>query len=102
MPEIINIRILITIIATIIAIDFAILIYVFPQHSSILLTIEIILLPVIYIVGNYYIEELIKKQYEKEFASIEEKAIELGDRYLKEKYLNNMLKLRLKNETKKK
>ena len=67
-----------------------------------LLTIEIILLPVIYIVGNYYIEELIKKQYEKEFASIEEKAIELGDRYLKEKYLNNMLKLRLKNETKKK
>lgn len=99
--EIIYIRVLIIIIATTIAIDFAILAYALPQHSSLILTIEIILLPVIYIIGNYYIEELIKEEYEKEISVINEKSIQLGDKYLKQKYLNNILKSKLKNETKK-
>jgi hypothetical protein len=101
MTEINKIRIFITIMATIIAIDFAILTYIFPQHASILLTIEVILLPSIYIIGNYYVEEFIKKQYEEELNSIKEKVLELGDKYLKQKNLINLLKTRLKNETKK-
>ncbi len=90
--EIIRIRVLIIIIATTIAIDFTILAYLLPQHSSIILTVEIILLPIIYIIGNYYIEELIKKQYEEEISSIQEEAIKLKDKYLKEKYLNKNIK----------
>lgn len=95
--EIIHIRVLIIILATTIAIDSAILAYILPQHSSIILTIEIILLPLIYIVGNYCIEELIKKQYEKIILTIQEEADKLRDKYLKEKYLNKDIK----NEKKK-
>jgi hypothetical protein len=101
MIEINKTRIFITVIAAIIAIDFAILVYIFPQHSPILLTIEVILLPSIYIIGNYYVEESIKKQYEETISSIQQDATKLKDRYLKQKYLNDIL-LKSKNETKKK
>lgn len=90
--EIFQIRILITIMATTIAIDSAILTYLFSQYASILLTIEVILLPSIYIIGNYYVEELIKKQYEEEIIAIEKEAVELGNKYLKQKYLNKGIK----------
>jgi hypothetical protein len=58
--KITNLRVSIIIIATLTAINFTILDYLRPRHSQLVLTIEIILLPVIYIIGNYYIEELIK------------------------------------------
>jgi hypothetical protein len=90
--EIFHIRILITIIATIVAIDSAILVYILPNHSGIILTIEVILLPVLYIIGNYYVEEILKKQYEEDISIIEKEANDLKDKYLKQKYLNEVLK----------
>ena len=43
-------------------------------------------------IGNYYIEELIKIQYENELSIIEEESLKLKDKYLKQKYLNEILK----------
>ncbi|MBS3075361.1 hypothetical protein J4429_02785 [Candidatus Pacearchaeota archaeon] len=91
MLEIHKTRIFIAIIAATIAIDFAILTYIFQQHASILLTIEVILLPSIYIIRNYYTEELIKRDYKETTALIQQDATKLKDRYLKLKYLNKTI-----------
>ncbi len=92
--EITNIRVLITVIATLTAIFFIILSYLLPKDAILILTIEVILLPTIYIVGNYYAESLIRRRYGKiiEFASKE--ADELKEKYINEKILN----IRLKSE----
>lgn len=92
--EIFYLRILVTIIATIMAIDSAILVYIFPQHASMLFTIEVLILPTIYIISNYYIEETLKKQYEEQISKIEDQAEKLKENYLKEKYLNKSLNRR--------
>ena len=65
-----HIRVSITLIATTTAIIFILLSYLFPDYAILILTIEVILLPSIYITGNYYAEHLIEKKYKKEIIHV--------------------------------
>ncbi len=91
-----NIRIAITIIATLTAIIFIILAYIFPEHSIVILTIETILLPTIYIVGNHYAEDLIERRYMRIIQFIKKESSELNEKYIKQIGLNNRIQAELK------
>ena len=73
-----SIRIGATIIATIIAIIFAILSYSLKELSGLILTIEVILLPAIYIVGNYCAEHLIREKFDELLGELYDKAEKLA------------------------
>lgn len=60
--RVIHLRAVVTLIATLTAVNFIILSYLFPKHSVVFLSIEVVLLPAVYIIGNYYIEYLIKEE----------------------------------------
>ena len=67
-----GLKVIITISATITAIDFIILSYCFHEYSVMFLSIEVILLPAIYIIGNYFTEYLIKREDELIISQISE------------------------------
>lgn len=96
-----NIRVAITLIATLTAIVFIILINIFPEQSLMILTIETLLLPTIYIIGNYYAEDLIENRYRKIIEFITKVSKDLNERYINEKLLNVELKRDLKWQNKK-
>lgn len=69
--SLISIKNLITLFATALALVCIVFSYIFPQHAVLILSIEILLLPSIYIIGNTYTEEEIKKNYESTISEIE-------------------------------
>ncbi len=89
-------RITITLTATLTAILFIILSYLLPKHAVLILTIEIILLPSIYIIGNYYAERLMKEEYLKTINFISDRANNLQEKYTKEKFHSIRLEEQLK------
>jgi len=95
--ETIYMRVIITYIATFTAILFITLSYLFQNYSVLILTIEVILLPSIYIIGNYYIESLLERKYRQELDFISKKADELNEKYNKQRFLNLELRLSKKN-----
>jgi len=92
--NLVTIRVLITIMATFTAITFIALSYIFPEHSVFILTIEVILLPTLYIIGNYFAESLIEKEYVKIIDYISDKSEQLNERYNNERFINISLKKR--------
>jgi len=90
-----NSKMIITTIATMTAIIFIALSYNFPKHSIFILTIEVILLPTIYIVGNYHIESLLKKEHQSELNNILHFTNILEEKYNNERLLNTKLKKEL-------
>jgi len=81
-------RILVTILATLTAVIFIIFSNLYPDKSIIFLSIEVILLPAIYIIGNYCAENSIKKEYEYLMKDLTIKTERLQDDLDKEKMEN--------------
>ena len=59
--ELKTLRVFITLLATLTAIIFILLSFQFSEYSVLILTIEVILLPSIYIIGYYFIEDKIEQ-----------------------------------------
>lgn len=91
-----NLRVLVTIFATMTAIIFILMSYVFPNYSVLVLTIEVILLPAIYIVGNYYVEHLLERKYNQEIDFLSVQTNQLNEKYNNQRLLNIELKAALK------
>ena len=107
--ELRHLRTIITIVATIIGISAVVLNYFFPKYALLIFGLEVLILPTIYIIGNIYIEEQIKKEYEENIQSIEEKYQDLREENDVQDYIireldskNKSLKNELKNAQKKK
>ena len=83
----IHIRIVITLIATVTAIIFILFSYIFPEYAIQILTIEVILLPSIYIIGNYYAEHLIEERYRKELIYVDNLINELNRKLFNQEIL---------------
>lgn len=62
--KLLSIKVWITILATLTAVVFIILSTKYPDNAVIFFSIEVIVLPAIYIVGNYCAEHMIKKEYD--------------------------------------
>ena len=93
--DLINIRVIITILATLTAIIFILLTFIFPEYSKLILTIEVIILPTIYIIGNYYAENIIQKRNEQIIRNITMKADDLSKKYINERTYNIKLETAL-------
>ena len=92
--RLVELRIGMVVIATITAILFLSLAYVFPDDSILILNIEVILLPSIYIVSNYYIENTMEARYNKLLDHLFEKSTELERKYYIERMRNNKRRLK--------
>lgn len=95
--KLIQTKVFVTIIATLMAILFTILAYRFPQDASLYLTIEVILLPAIYIIGNYYAEHILQEQNKQDWDDATEFTEELYQKYLNEYFLRKTIETKLKN-----
>jgi len=91
--------IIITIIATFISINFIIFSYVFKENATQILSILVILLPMIYIVGNLIIRGILEKEskdlrdgYEETIAEIYDGVEEMKDEIDKLREENKILK----------
>ena len=96
MTNLTQIRVIITIMATLLAIIFILLTSLFPNYSNLILTIEVILLPSIYIIGNYYAENLIEERNKELLSHISSESEKLQEKYIKEKLHNIQLEAELK------
>lgn len=85
--EIMRMRIVVTLIATVISIVFIIFTYIFPLYAAMLLSIEVVFLPTVYIVGNLYIEKQIETYYREKISTIIVETVELNRKYYKLKQL---------------
>ena len=92
--NLIGVRIVITLVATFTAIVFIFLSYLFPRDSVFILTVEVILLPTIYIVGNYFAEFLMESEKKKVLGYMFNEVNNLGEKYNKER----SLRLRAENK----
>tara|TARA_Y100000310_G_C20627284_1_gene786642 strand:- start:1295 stop:1636 length:342 start_codon:yes stop_codon:yes gene_type:complete len=90
-----EIRILITSVATLTAILFILLSFIFPSYAVLVLSIEVILLPSIYIVGNLIIESLLEEKYTKIVTNMQSSFDNLDNKYFEERTLNEKLKYKL-------
>lgn len=86
-----QIRIWVTIIATLTAVIFIGLSRFYPNNATLFLSIEVIILPAIYIIGNYYAEEVIKKEYSDLMKELEDKTEKLNSELVEEKISNREL-----------
>ena len=77
--KILGVRIVTTIMATLTAALSIILINVYETQAIIIFSIEVILLPAIYIIGNYCAENSIKKEYEDLMKSLTKQTEKLKD-----------------------
>lgn len=87
--RILGVRIWITTLATLTAVIALILVNVYPTKAPIFFGIEVLLLPAIYIVGNYCIENSIKKEYLVDMENLTKKTEKLQDD-LEETRMNNV------------
>lgn len=78
--SLLNLRVRVAIIATMTAIVFISLSYLLPSAAVFVLSIEVILLPTIYIIGNYYAEHLIEEDAGEIITELDIKAEELNKR----------------------
>ena len=86
-----KIRIWVTIIATLTAVIFIGLSQFYSDKAILFLSIEVIVLPAIYIIGNYYAEEVIKKEYSDLMKELEDKTEKLNSELMEEKISNREL-----------
>ena len=56
--------------ATLIAILFIVAANIFQSYAVILLSVEVVLLPTVYIIGNFFIEQHIEESYKSKLAEI--------------------------------
>jgi len=59
-----------------------------PLWKEEIMAIEIIIIPTIFIIGNFIIEELIKREYDNIIIEISEDIHDLEQKYLREKMRN--------------
>ena len=85
------VRIYITLIATCAAILFMMLSFFFSEDSILILSIETILIPCIYIIGQEILEYITKEKYSATIDEINAHARKLNENYTKEKLLNKGL-----------
>ena len=95
--RLVHIRVVITLLATITAIIFIPLSYIYPDYSTLILTIEVILLPAIYIIGNYYAEYIVEQHYRKNLDYLESLVYELNSKVFNQEILINKYKEEIKN-----
>ncbi len=98
------VRIYIIMIASIAAILFMMLSFFIPKWSSLILGIQIILIPSIYIIGHEIIEYMTKEEYSSTLEEINAYAQDLNKKYIEEKVLNKELhkeNVRLRTNVKK-
>ena len=96
----INIRTCMNLIATLIGVGGIILVKLLEDWALTILWIEIVVLPSIYLIGNAYIEEKIKEEYEKQLSVIDEEAKQLKEDYIGALFENQDLNNKLKNKKK--
>ena len=96
--DLVQLKTLINILATFMGIIVIVLIYGFPQHAILILSLEVIILPTIYIIGNSYIEERIKEKYQQIISDISDDTEKLKERYVEQVLKNQELKIRLKTK----
>lgn len=77
-----------TILATLTALLSIVLINKFPDSAITYLSIEVIILPAIYIIGNYCAENSIKKEYSDLMNSLEKRTEDLQDDLTQERMEN--------------
>lgn len=85
------VRIYIIMVATIAAILFMFLSFFLPEWSNLILGIQIILIPSIYIIGHEIIEYMTKEEYASTLEEINAYAQDLNKKYVEEKVLNKQL-----------
>lgn len=93
-----KLRIYMTIIPTITAILFIILSFLFPDLAMMILSVEIVLLPSIYIVWNECTEQLLSREYKRKINEIRESTEELTEKY-KNLEITNSILTGLQNES---
>jgi len=76
-------RSVITIIATFIAIVFIVLTYWYSEHSLFWFSMEVVLLPSVYIIGNYHIEQEIERSYHRQMIILEKSFSEVSRKLYK-------------------
>lgn len=86
--KILSIRVWVTIIATFTAVLFIALSFIYPDKSVLWLSLEVVILPAIYIIGNYYAEELIKQEYSKLMEDLEENTEKINQELVEERLFN--------------
>jgi len=94
--KLVHIRAIITALATLFAIQFLILAYRHPESASLILTIELVLVPSIYIIGNYYAEQKIQDQNSADMDNILDATTQLKEDYLNEKHRRKLVELELR------
>jgi len=77
--KILGIRVWVTIFATLTALTFIWLSFKYPTSSVFFLSIEVIILPAVYIIGNYYAEHIIKKEYDELMQGLYSKTEQLNE-----------------------
>ena len=87
-----QLRVCVTAIATMTAIVFIMLSYIFKEEATLILSIEVILLPSIYIIGNYFIEHIIKEEFREQLSIVSDEVDELKDKYVEQLLINQTLK----------
>ena len=91
-----KIRIITNILATIIGIIFVILTFYLKRISILLLSIEVILLPTIYIISNIYVEEYIKEGYNKLYDEVVKDTTSLSKKLHRRELENERLKYEIR------
>ena len=75
----IKLDIIITIIATLVSVDFIISSYIWNEYSSQILSILVIILPMIYIVGNLFIRGIMDNELKKTREEYDELLIDANE-----------------------
>lgn len=79
-------------VATVAAILFMIFSFFLPRYSNLVLGIQIILIPSIYIIGHEIIEYMTKEEYSSTLEEINAYAQNLNEKYVEQKTLNKQLR----------
>ena len=85
-----------TVLTTLSAVLFIILSFLFPELAIMILSVEIVLLPSIYMIGNECSEQLLKKEYNKNLEEIRQSIGELNEKYNNQMVLNSILRKKIK------
>ncbi|MFH1649219.1 MAG: hypothetical protein ABIA93_01590 [Candidatus Woesearchaeota archaeon] len=89
--RIIVIRNVMTVVATLTGILFIVMATLIPEYAKLLLSVEVILLPAVYIVGYTHIEESIEQKYNTTLKEIWMAAQTLNANYYNEQMLRKKL-----------
>ena len=70
--KLVHIRVLITALAVNLAVVFILLVDIYPHKSALIFNIEVIMLPAIYIIGNYAAEYVMGRNYHESLSKYQE------------------------------